>query len=487
MRLFACVALVVAMASACLAESVNVLTLGVRNDGTEDVSAIVNAATERSALYFPAGLYKVAHPLRLRNPVRGEGYCRAGKPDMTRTWFVSALEGATPRTGVIEFGGPRPMNVEDLNVRCSGDESAILVTNCHQLTSAFLSRLGLHNVRGTAIHVSGGGSRPMFIQDVTVLGNRDYPPESTGIFLDWGVVDCRLSNIEIMGTRIGLVVRNQHTYGNNLHIWTGCLKGRDDGTWWKGTRSIVLENGAKLSLSQVYPDTSYYAIEQRGRIGYCDISGIMYWEDGSIKVSPARDGRFYFREPGSEAILTVHGGLVGVGGKDGKTCWTDDFTCDGADFRDVMVKSCWKVAPENLTKLCVGNQMPDYEVRYTDVGWCKVADILAVAQTGSCEGLLSTEDGARWKVSAWRGADGVLRTKVEKDNELAPEDGVRAVVGTDHVKVYVRSLSAEPLIARFTTLAMGRRFRPVDHGHLRNYDGFSVYREVLPAEHDKTP
>lgn len=39
---------------------IDVTTLGVKNDGSEDVSAIVNAATERAALYFPAGVYKVS-------------------------------------------------------------------------------------------------------------------------------------------------------------------------------------------------------------------------------------------------------------------------------------------------------------------------------------------------------------------------------------------------------------------------------------------
>ena len=38
----------------------NVLDLGARNDGSADVSEIVNAHTAKGALFFPAGLYKVA-------------------------------------------------------------------------------------------------------------------------------------------------------------------------------------------------------------------------------------------------------------------------------------------------------------------------------------------------------------------------------------------------------------------------------------------
>ena len=52
---------------------IDVLSLGVKNDGSADVSAIVNANTAKGALYFPAGRYRVSHPLVLKNPIRGAG------------------------------------------------------------------------------------------------------------------------------------------------------------------------------------------------------------------------------------------------------------------------------------------------------------------------------------------------------------------------------------------------------------------------------
>ncbi|NLF85526.1 MAG: hypothetical protein GX571_05415, partial [Lentisphaerae bacterium] len=39
------------------AGTVNVLDLGVSNDGSADASETVTAASAESALYFPAGLY----------------------------------------------------------------------------------------------------------------------------------------------------------------------------------------------------------------------------------------------------------------------------------------------------------------------------------------------------------------------------------------------------------------------------------------------
>ena len=56
--------------------AVNVLDLGVRNDGTEDISAIVNYHTADHALFFPAGVYRVAAPIFAKNPLFGEGYAR---------------------------------------------------------------------------------------------------------------------------------------------------------------------------------------------------------------------------------------------------------------------------------------------------------------------------------------------------------------------------------------------------------------------------
>ena len=54
----------------------NVLDLGVKNDGSADISEIVNTHTAKGTLYFPAGIYKVAKPLWLKQPICGDGYAR---------------------------------------------------------------------------------------------------------------------------------------------------------------------------------------------------------------------------------------------------------------------------------------------------------------------------------------------------------------------------------------------------------------------------
>ena len=74
---------------------VDVTTLGGKNDGSADVSDIVNEATKRTALYFPPGRYLVEKPIVLQHSIFGKGFSRSPdktggdrEPDDTRTWFI---------------------------------------------------------------------------------------------------------------------------------------------------------------------------------------------------------------------------------------------------------------------------------------------------------------------------------------------------------------------------------------------------------------
>ena len=113
--------------------SVDVTTLGVKNDGTDDVSDIVNAATESVSLYFPAGIYKVAKPLRLKNSIRGDGFSRFG---FSRLKDGNLIEGETGETLTVNWRKGKPYE-ETYEVRpvyvlfgeqVLGDSSAAVVT-----------------------------------------------------------------------------------------------------------------------------------------------------------------------------------------------------------------------------------------------------------------------------------------------------------------------------------------------------------------------
>jgi len=480
-----CTLSVVLAASLLSGAPVNVLSLGVKNDGSADVSAIVNAATQTNALFFPAGRYRVEHPLVLKNRIHGEGYARLPKVNDERTWFVSALGATNAATAVISFGGKVEVNVEEINILCQGPESAIRIDPCEQNTSTFISHVGIFNLSGTAIASVGWGSRPIFFEDITVFGKK-HAEGSVGIDLD-GPVDCRLADIEIMGTQIGLRICNGHTYGSNLHLWTGCMGGTDNGTWWKGTRGITLGPNGRFTGSQIYPDTSFYAIEQLGNGGQCEISNVMYWEDESIKVAPDHDGRFYYREPGSDGRLILSTGLVGVGGTDEQPGWMAKMYNPDIIAHDVAIKSRYAICGKNLDRLCLGGALPDYTVAYTNAGWCKVADVFTNAPTGSCSAELSLDDGAAWKLSLVKGADGKVEFSVKTENALCGSRTVRRVDEDGLVKLFLSNPSGKPFKARFVTRRMNDRFRPLDHGALLDYNGRARYRDVRATPTEAYP
>lgn len=308
-----------AFAAVAYAEPVNVLSLGVKNDGSEDVSSIVNEATAKGVLFFPAGVYKVAHPLRLKNRIRGEGYARMPNVNGERTWFVSAISCSNLQAGVIEFGGKVQINLEEINIKCHSEECGIRIEGCEQLTSTFISKVGIYNLRGTGLCVNGCGSRPIFAQDMTVFGASDHPLHSVGISTSSGVVDCRLSNIEIMYWEDGSIKGAPDHNGAFYHCESGSsgrlvingglvgVGGTDANPGWmrdvyitgQTVRDVILkseyaikpENLSRLCIGTVPPDyTLRYADKGHCKVadvftvaktGACE--GILTLEDGAAR------------------------------------------------------------------------------------------------------------------------------------------------------------------------------------------------------------
>ena len=463
------------------AETINVLTLGARNDGSADVSAIVNANTQKGALFFPAGIYKVASPLVLKNPIRGEGYARISKIDATRTWLVSDIVCTNGTRGVIEFGGDHPMNVENINIFCKSRECGIRIADCRQATYTLIDRVGIFNCAAWGLYVKGHGSRPIFAGNVTIFGTtKDPTSRAVGIRID-GPPDCRLTNIEVMGASIGLELFNGHTYGDNMHLWTGVM-GPHEPRWWNDTRGIVLGPVAHFTGSEIYPDTCYHAFEMKGPGSFCEIMNVMYWEDASVKNVKDRTGTFVkYADERNPGKLVLNGGLIGVGGNDAHPGATARHYMPKAVVRDVILKSDYAIKGGNIDRLCVGRNLPDYTVHYADKGWCKVADIFTVAKTGACEGFLTLDGGAAWRLSATKGASGCVAFAAAPLNALCEGREVKAIEEDGVLKVFVLCPDATPVAARFATTYQCEYFRPLDHASLRTKAGNPRHRDVREA------
>ena len=456
--------------------TIDVVSLGAKNDGSEDVSAIVNANTAKGDLFFPSGVYKVSHPLVLKNSIRGEGYSRTPRIGKGGTWLVSDMACTNAARGVVEFGDVA-VNVENLNIKCFGRECGIRVDTKGWNTFAFIDKVGVFNVASYGLFIHGWGSRGVFADDMTIFGTADDAmSRSVGIRIEQSA-DCRLSNIEIMCACRGLELFNGHTYGDNLHIWTGIM-GKLEAKWWHDTRSIVLGSRAHFYGSQVYPDTSYYAFDM-GANSSCEISNVMYWEDDSVKNVQNRTGRFvHHADANSPGRLSLTGGMIGIGGDDKSPGAMASYYTSNATARDVSLLSSYAIKGANIDRLCLGRNLPDYTVRYADKGWCKVADVFTVAKTGACAAILSLGDGAAWRVELVKGASGKTDFSAKPLNALCGTREIAMVEEDGVAKVFIRRDDASPVEARFATTYMCDRFRPIDHASLRDKNSRPRYRDV---------
>ena len=466
--------------AAASAEVLNVVALGAKNDGSADVSAIVNANTAKGALFFPAGIYKVAHPLVLKNSIRGEGYARLPRVDATRTWLVSEIVCTNGAVGVIELDGVSgaPVNVENLSVKCASRECGIRIGGRRRVPYTLIDKVGVFGVGAWGLYVKGGGSRAVFAGNMTIWGTTTDPTaRAVGIRVE-GAPDCRLSNIEAMGVNIGMELYNGHTYGDNMHLWTGVM-GQHEPTWWNDTRGIVLGPHAHFTGSEIYPDTCYYAFDMKDASSLCEIMNVMYWEDGTVKNVKDRTGSFlHVADPLNPGKLVLNGGLVGVGGTDAHPGATAKHYMPQAVVRDVILKSDYAIKGSNIDRLCLGRNLPDYTVRYADKGWCKVADIFTVAKMGACEGTLTLDGGAAWRLLAVKGASGKVEFTATPLNALCEGREIKAIEEDGILKVFILSPDATPMSARFTTSHMCAYFRPLDHASLRTKAGQPRHRDV---------
>ena len=153
---------------------VNVLTLGVKNDGSEDISVIVNEATKEHALFFPCGLYKVSAPLNIRHSIRGEGYSRHRSISNNHTWLGSDIENEDCSTGIVNIEADCPINVENISLQCNSQECGLRLASCTQKNMVFIDRIGIFNVKGYGVYEKGRASRALFLQNVTIFGAKDH-------------------------------------------------------------------------------------------------------------------------------------------------------------------------------------------------------------------------------------------------------------------------------------------------------------------------
>lgn len=477
--------------------AVNVLDLGAKNDASEDVSELVNRYSQKYAIFFPAGQYKVSHPLRIKNPIYGTGYSRSGQMDSGHTWLVSAIEHSNvdplEETGVICFGGNGRFTVEDINIRCASHECGICINPCIQATSAFVNKVGIFNVRGYGLlatkapDVPGFASRPLFLQNMTILGTADYPQPCVGIQLGERIGDNRLANIEIMGTRAGLVQEASFVYATNMHIWTGCLAQKDNDQWWETTRSIVLGNGdASFMGDNIYLDTSYVLIEMHSHRNMLSINNFMSWEDGSIRGCSKTNAKLFHISPTLTDFPNINmmSGIIYLSGNDdtpGKLC---DLTVPAPNARieNVRILNNYRVNYKNYKRLSfLRTDAPSYGgiAKPSDTEqYVRIAAVAADAKNGSCEFTYTADNGERAAITIEQKAE---NAHVKLTKGRFSDGNFYCKYEEKFFTFYVRVPANQPEL-RYTihTHYASDRFFPLDLGLLKDHHTYETKTEVLP-------
>lgn len=378
---------------------------------------------------------------------------------------------------MINIEGDNAVNIENISLNCHSQECGIRVVPCCQKNMVLIDKVGIFNVKGYGVYVEGRGSRTMFMQNMTIWGSKDYPVPGVGIQID--NADNRFSNIEIIACRVGMCLNKNFNYGSNLHIWTGPLAIKDNGSWWRGTRALVLDRGAMFNVTNFYPDTSFYVIESRTSTCSCHIANIFYWEDESTGGSPDFDGVFFKGAPG--AVFQVCGGEIYMPEKSEKNGRLKSVYAPGTGISGVMLKTNAEICVENLRRLVLDDTMPDYMIEYADPGWCKVAELVAAQPTGAIEAQIICENGACYDMKCFQKTNTSPEICFTGTNPLCEDIPPLAVrQKNDSVyEIFFQKKSDGPETFRFVTRVMQSKFRPLHFGVLKNLDKSSPCFEVL--------
>ncbi len=480
----------------------SVVALGAKNDGSEDVSEIVNRYTKECALYFPAGTYKVCRPLVIENPVYGAGYARGPQIDAGHTWLISEIEQEDTdplrETGVIQFGGTGHFTVENLNIRCHSHECGIYINPCVQSTATFVNKVGIYNMRGYGLLATKGpetpgfASRPLFLQNMTVFGTADYPFPCVGIRLDDRIGDNRFANIEIMGTRIGVWQEASFVYASNMHIWTGCLGQKDNDQWWETTRSIVLGHGdANFLGDNIYVDTSYILLEFLSHRNTLSINNFMTWEDASIRGCSKRDAKLFKIPDGSTEFPNINltNGLVYVSGNDENPGRLNDLTAPSPNARiqNVRILSDYSLNADTWKRHSfLRCDTPAYSgiVPASDADqYVRIAAVV-MEKNGSCEFTYTADNGDRADFTfASKGT--VTKTLMKKGLFCDTEFYVKAEPQFRTLYVKVPAGSPE-LHYTVKTNCAGECYFPLDLGLLKNHPAFTAKTDILTSAENLT-
>lgn len=366
-----------------LSEPVNVLSLGVKNDGSADCSSIINAATENYELYFPSGAYRVDNPLYIKKSIYGSGASRDFQRRNVSSGarfvsYIDATSSSSNYVGVVNIINGSA-DVIGIGIVCYSNEDGIYFNPASAGETIKIQNVTVYNIGNSAGMRFGPtkrDSRAVYIDNCSIFG-RGAESNSIGIIFNDGTYDSIVNNCEIMAVHVGIISYVGTNRYSNVHIWTGLLGGQTPDPWWPGTIGMHFYSSAYCT--NVYIDSSFIAVavESVWPVAFYNTT---IWNDNSMSESANYNGTVFYAAPSiiTNANIIVDGCTIYDNGRI-KYLTTTAIRQSPSKFSNIILFSDKENVPTNLVTGYVGRLYPSDEFAIiVDAGkYVEVANIAA--------------------------------------------------------------------------------------------------------------
>ena len=261
-------------------DPINVLKIGIKNDGSADISTIFNSVNADHALYFPVGSYRVDDTLIVQSSIYGVG---KGQQWLNPTDYASVLVSnitGTNTDAVVKITGYNVV-MRGFLVQCYSEETGVEIDghNTH-----WLQDLWIYNCKAYGVHNLQTGTRAFYLINVACemsygLLNEAYFPNTIGFYIERGT-DVKVVNCSIMGFCRGIEV-NGMVFISDTHIWCGGDTSLPDWSNWNGTIGIRANAGSDIIATNLYLDACATPISNATG-STVDISNFFHYTDDTI-------------------------------------------------------------------------------------------------------------------------------------------------------------------------------------------------------------
>lgn len=292
------------------APPVNALSLGIKNDGSEDCTALVNAALEDNALYFPVGLYRFDGSIIANHSIYGAGYTEEYRDSENAANLQFTNDTSN---NIIISDADASIMLKGFNIVRSWSASWDAI---HSTTSRriILGDIGIFNSGGgNALYVNPGASvsRNVHIRNISVIGDFER-----GVYMQYAP-DSVIRDCSFMRCKIGIeLIYSGFTQINNIHSWSVPYnESRKTNQYWATTRGFIFRNNSDCTCDGLYSDSCFidvacinsrvmigslrswmdnghnaYATNMTGQLAYVDGSSILMIRELMCQISTYKTG-----------------------------------------------------------------------------------------------------------------------------------------------------------------------------------------------------